>query len=181
MNTDSAINLISPRAKLPDSVVRVSESLARISLVSLASFFAVSVLVGFSHWALNSTVTALSVRREKLAREVTTFAQTETLLVSLRDRVKLAEKILGSQVPWVETLERVNGFAPSPMLASVSVDEKRRVVLTIRASTLEENFPLLTALVAQVEAKRIIAPEVVSFALDKDGITRLVISFFPVL
>ncbi len=181
MNTDSAINLISPRAKLPDSVIRVSKSLARISLVSLVVFLVVSLLVGFFYWTLKKRVEVQRVRRDQLAREVTTFTETETFLTAVRDRSRLADKILGSQLPWWQTLERVSLFAPPPMLASISVDEKRRVVLTIQASALEENFPVLTAIVGDVELKRIIAPEVVSFTLDKDGKSRLVISFFPVL
>ena len=178
---ESSINLISPQRTETSETSRIAESLQRISSISLVVFLFVSVAIGAIYFAMRVRFESSRIRRDQLRREVSALADTEALLVALRDRLKVADKILTTQVNWALAIGRIAEFAPSPTLASVAVDEKHRVVLTIQTSSLEDNFPILTALVADALAKRILSPEIVSFQLDKDGISHLAVSYYPVL
>lgn len=178
---EGSINLISPQTNVPGDVSRVLESLQRVSSISLVVFLVVSVAIGSIYLVMRASFESSRTRRDQLRSQVSALADTEALLVALRGRLKVADKILTSQVSWGQAIGRITQLVPSPKLSSVAVDEKHRVVLTIQTSSLEDNFPILTALVADVEAKRILSPEIVSFQLDKDGISHLAISYYPVL
>lgn len=181
MNEQTSINLLRPQAKLPTKFSTISESLQKISVTSLIVFLVVGIVVAAMYFIMQMRFSTLVTRRDQMRTKISTFAQSEALLVALQERVRVVDKLLSSQVDWAATVERMNQLAPPGVLASVAVDGKQRVVMTITTDSIEALFPVLSAIISDVDAKRILSPTMVSFQLYQDGVANVIVSFFPVI
>lgn len=181
MNDTTAINLISTAAQLSPALLALSEKLKRVSQVSLPVFFVVSILAASSYAILRTQVRSLASQTARIRSQIADQAEKQALILMVRERGKIVGKVLSGRSRWAPAFTQINSIAPTGTLASFSVDEKRRVVLTMQMSTLNDVFPALSALLKEMEEKRILTPEIVSFQIDSDGISRLVVSYIPVL
>lgn len=181
MDAENSINLLTPRAKVSPQLTTVGDVLAKWSMVGLVALLLVSTLTTVFYFIVKARYTALVARRDQLRSRIVAEIGKEGLLVSVRDRARIAEKLLTGQTNWAALLERMNQIAPQPTLSSIVVDENRSVVLNTKLGAIEDAFPILTGLLGDVEAKKIFSPRIVSFQLDKDGLIKMVVSFVPIL
>ena len=179
MDSENSINLLSPRSKLSERLSTTFEGLHRASLVGLVTLVGMGVLVGVLYLFFNMRYNTLVARRDTLLAQVSSEVEKESALVALHQRAQLTDKLLANQITWGSHLGRISEIVQSPKLSSISVDEKHRLAITVKTNTIEDNFPILSAFVHDVEEKKIISPEIVSFQFEKDGKTNLVVSFFP--
>lgn len=179
--SETSINLISPQSKKGGALAPIEGQLQRASFISLGVFIAVTIAVSLLYFFVSQQNRVLQSRRDRVREQVASFVSTEGLLLAVKSRAGIGGKILAAQTDWSGVLARVSQFAPPGTLGSISVDEKRRVVLTIKTSSIEANLPILAAVLAAVTEKRFLAPQIVSFQLGAGGATDLVISFLPVL
>ena len=180
MEENRSINLIT-QTKIPGSLSHLIGNLQKTTVTGLTIFVIVSLLVGGVYAVLRLRLTTLTSARDRLRSQITAQAEAEALLVALKQRGIIVGKIIQDQIHWVSTLSRMTEIAPPPALSSIAVDAKRRVVATIQTNTTEEMFPILAEILTDTENKKILSPQVSSFGIDKEGISRLVITFIPVL
>lgn len=181
MNEPTEINLISTAAQLSPSFMHLSEKLKAASRMLLPIFFAVSILTAGSYAILRTQVRSLAGKTASIRSQIADQAEKQALLGLVRDRSKIVGKLVSGKVQWDRALTQFLGVAPSGTLASVAFDEKRRVVLTMRMNTLDEAITAITALMKETEEKRMLLPEIVSFQIDGNGMSRLVVAYTPVL
>jgi len=179
MPTQHSINLISPHVVVSPHLVEIAQHLRRISLVVIGVFFVGGVTVATTYLVLKQRYGRLVVRRDALARQVAGESVKEGALLAVKKRVELIGKLRAVQGNWSAIVQRVSEIAPSPFLRSLAVDEQRKVVLTVQTPTVEQLFPILTSLVGDVESKKILSPQIVSFQMDETGKAQMTIAFFP--
>lgn len=181
MNEPTEINLISTAAQLSPSLINLSEKLKAASQMLLPIFFAVSILVAGSYAILRTQVRSLAGQTASIRSQIANHAEKQALLSLVRDRSKIVGKLISGKVRWDSALTQISGVAPSGTLASIAVDEKRRVVLTMQMNGLDEALTAITAIMKETEEKRMLLPEIVSFQIDENGMSRLVVAYTPVL
>ncbi|MBI3386089.1 hypothetical protein HY031_03340 [Candidatus Gottesmanbacteria bacterium] len=178
---EASINLISPQKTETHPLGPIVGQLRTVSLVGLGMFIVSAVLVSVLYIIFHQQNVQLQAQRDRLRDQISANASTEGLLAALKSRVNIAGKLLTNQINWLDVLRRITQFAPAGNLGSISVDEKHRVVMTIKTGAIEDNLPILAAMVSSVGARQILAPQIVSFQLSSDGTTTLVVSFLPAL
>src|SRR3990167_5601046 len=94
------INLLTPSAKLSPEATRVTKQLQTVSSIALALFLVVGVVVGSAYLVLRIRHQDLSVRLAQIQQEISAKTVAEGLLVSIKDRVRVADKILATTPAW---------------------------------------------------------------------------------
>ena len=111
MDTPNSINLISPQAKLPKSITDVAPRLQRISIISLIVLLISAIFIGLFYSFLIRERTSLVVKRDTLRTEIKARSDIEGILISLKERIKISNKLLSSQIHWASIIDREIGRA----------------------------------------------------------------------
>lgn len=181
METQDAINLLTPTHTLSPKVEAFAKKLRQASYVSGGLFVIFGIAAFLFALIIRSRNETISARRDSLTRDISSYTPLEGLLVSTKERAVVVGKLLGASADWGKVFSNVESVSASPPLASLSLDPKKKMTMTIKAATVEELFPILAATVSQVEAKNMLSVQIVSLQLDGENGTTLVLSFVPVL
>lgn len=159
---------------------RVEEILRIASLWSLAGLFMVGLIVGSAFLYLRAQTERIQAQRLTIAKEINTQSAKEGLLLSLKDRVGIANKALDAAKPWGEVFSVLSDIAYEEAFSTVSIDETGRVSTGLELASIDETVDVVTNIMALAGERALRTPQMLSFALRDDGHVQLTVSFYPI-
>ena len=171
------INLLKTKSGISAQLVVLGEWLSRIGIAAL-----LLVLVAGAGLATAYVWLAQDIRRQedtktRLVAELEQNRQKEGLLISLKRRAAVAEKIRIVQRPLGGLFTITSSFVPEGKLVSLRMDEQLQVQVQAQAASIEEVAIIILGLESLARDKRIINPQLVGLDIGKDGSVRLTVSF----
>lgn len=152
-------------------------------LVRTISFWFLGVLI-VSGIIVSGTYYYLRVRQEQLAQTQQQLSQSitqsnvkEGLLLAVKQRAALTNKIVGIQQPIGSVFDTLAMFVSQGQITSVSLDDHSVVVLNIHTQSISETVALVDALMKTVAANRVRAPQLLSLTLGHNGGIDIAVSF----
>lgn len=175
--SSNTINLISTKTGLSPQIERVAGSLRRAASIAMMIFILSGVTIGSVYYYYYSRRNSLTLDRDQLRNQISAAKNKEGLLVSIKDRTRIVEKVMKSQRPLGEILDLLGRIAVPPLLTNVSIDESSKIEATIQANTLDEIVPPIEAVIAYAQDGKVKAPELRSVQIGKNGIVTMVLAF----
>lgn len=176
--TQHTINLIRTKTIVSPEVEAIESSLKKASMITLAVFICISVVVGSTYLLFYYKLNNEETQKKNLITRINSLKNKEAYLLAIKDRTKTVEKAMSNQKPWVQMLDLVNTFATPPALTSISVDEQDKIALTVKTKSLEDILHIAESIITNVNSKRIKNPQLVSFQVLKEGDFEISISFY---
>lgn len=159
---------------------RIEEGLRIISLWSLGGLFVVGLIVGGAFFYLRTQSERIGVQRTAVAKEINAQSAKEGLLLSLKDRVGIANKALDAAKPWGRIFAILTDIAYEEAFSTVSIDETGRVSTGLELASIDETVDVVTNIMALAGERTLRTPQMLSFALGDDGRVLLTVSFYPI-
>lgn len=180
MEMSENINLLTATTKLSPGWERAVSSLQRAAILVAGLFLLLSALGTGAYLFGRARYQGTVTTRDNARKQVDSFLSLEGILRSVKERVGVASKIVEGSTLWSTVLTRVDQMVPAPFLASITVDQKGKMTLTIKTAAIEELLPVIRAIVSEVENKHVVSAEMNSFQFHPEGGSTLVVSFVPV-
>lgn len=159
---------------------RVEEMLRIVSLWSLGGLFMVGLIVGGAFLYLPVQTERIQAQRLTIAKEINIQNAKEGLLLSLKDRVGIANKALDAAKPWGKIFSVLSDIAYEEAFSTVSIDETGRVSTGLELASIDETVDVVTNIMALAGERALRMPQMLSFALRDDGQVQLTVSFYPI-
>lgn len=175
------INLLKSRSSLSPQLQAIQEQIRWLGFGSIIFVIVACIVVGVTYVILLQQRQALDARRQQVLSAIANESLKEGLYFSLKQRLPVADKALATQRPWGPLFEAITTIAVPPQLSSVTVDDQNVVVLTIRATSIDETANAVNAVVGLVQERKVRNPQLVGLQLMKDGAVQLSLSFIPTL
>lgn len=175
------INLIQSKIRLSPQIEIAGELLHKISLWALGTLILTGVIVSGIFFYLQARQSQLTDTKNQLVSAIAQQTAKEGILFTLKHRVALVEKMFGVQKPVGQAIETVVGFIDPSALASVSLDDHNKAVVSIRAQSISQIAGMVSAVVKSASDGVIRVPQLLSFSLRPGGAVDVTISFVAVL
>lgn len=178
MNTSSDINLLKAKTLLTPQIRAFGEQLRKASLIFLIVLFLTSMFFGVGYLVLRQKYEGLFQKRQDAKTAIAGEIRKEGLLLSIKDRLMLAKKVLDIQETWPPVFSltaRIMGNKNT----SFSIGEGRSIGLSITTDSLEEAFAVVDQVVNEVTAKTLINPILGNVQYEEDGTIQLSLTFTP--
>jgi len=159
---------------------KLEDGLRVASLWFLGGLFIAGLATGAAFFYLRAQTEALEAQKLRVVREINTQSRKEGLLLSLKDRIGIANKALDAAKPWGKVFTVLGDIAYEDAFNSVSVDETGRVSTALELASVDETVDVITNIIALAGERALRTPQMISFALRDDGRVQLTVSFFPV-
>jgi hypothetical protein len=174
------INLIRTKTSSSPQLEAIEMSLRRTGYVAVALFLCVSFVLGVVYVFIIQEKSRLESVQQNLTRELTANLQKEGMFLSIKDRTRIVKKVMETQKPWAQLLDRVSEIMPPPALSDVTVDDQSKITISIHAGSVDTILQAVNSLISQANNNRIINPQLLSFQIAKTGSITATISFFVV-
>ena len=174
----NTINLIRTKTSTSPQLDAIEGSIRRSAYVGVGLFLCIGVTMAIVYYLFYFQNMSLQKEKATLIGVINAEKNKEGLLIAIKDRTKIVQKAMESQKPWTKTLDLVATFAIPPSLASLSVDEQNKVVIGIKAGSLDEVLYMVNTIIAHTTDKKIRSPQLLSFQVGKKGEVEMSISFF---
>lgn len=175
------INLLKSRSSLSPQILAIQEQLRWVGAGSILLVIILALGIGVTYLIFLQQRQALETRRKQVLSAIANESVKEGLYFSVRQRLPVVEKALGMQQPWGSLLDDINTIARPPDLSSVVVDEQNIVVLSIKATSVEQTADMVNAVVRLVQERRIKNPQLLGLQLSKEGNVQINLSYIPTL
>jgi hypothetical protein len=176
----NTINLIRTKTSSSPQLDAIEASLRRTGYIGVVLFLCASCVIAMVYFLFYFEESSLQKEKADLTRRVNAAKNKEGLLLAIRDRTKTVEKAMANQKPWVKVLDLVETFAVPPNLGTITVDEQNKVVITLKAASLDEVLKMVNTIIASAKDNHLKDPQLISFQFGKGGIAELSVSFSAV-
>ncbi len=174
----SDINLLKAKTLLTPQMVAIEEQLRQMSTIFLIVLLSVGMFFGVGHLILRRKYEELLQKKQTAILGISGEIHKEGLIMSIKDRLAFAQKILDVQESWpavFELIARIMGSKNS----SFSINERREIGLTIKTVSLEEAFAVVGQVVTEANTKSLANPVLDGIQYQKDGGVHLSLTFAP--
>ena len=174
----SDINLLKAKTLLTPQMIAIEEQLRKASLIFLGLLFLTGIFLGVGYLVLRQKYEGLFQKREDAKAAIAGEIRKEGLLMSIKDKLVLAEKVLDVQDSWPEVLHltaRIMGNKNT----SFSISDSRSIGLSIKTDSLEEAFAVVDQVLTEANAKTLASPTLDGVQYQQDGTMRLSLTFTP--
>ena len=158
------INLIQAKLRLSPQMELAAELLHTISIWALGILIISGVIASGFFLYLRAREGRMAQTKTQLTAAIGEHGRKEGILFTLKQRVVLVDKLFSGSA-----------------LASVSLDDHSKVVLSVHAQSVGEVVGIVSAVVKSAAANAIRVPQLVSFSMKPTGIVDLTMSFVAVL
>lgn len=131
MESEKIINLIQSKTDVSAQMEPVTLLLRKLSLWALLILVISGIAVSGIYFYMKVRGEQLTEKKKQLLQSITQSATTEGLLVSVRQRVALTNKIFGVQQPVGKVFDVLSMFVSPSQVSTLSLDEHNKVSLTI--------------------------------------------------
>ena len=164
------INLLQTKTTL-QPILGMMEQYVRIaSMIVLSILFSGGILVGIAFFVFGQKRDSMKVEKEQLLSQVKKDVATESLLVMIRSRIAVIDKIIGKQVSYAPFIDTTMKIIQSYPLSSFSLGEKNTVAITVKVASIEEAMNVLTTIMEMEQKKEIGDPILQSFSIGEEKI-----------
>ncbi len=173
----ATINLLKTRSGRAPEWAGIEHWLRVVSLGLLGLILFSGAALGAAYAWLTQETNRLEQEKATLSQQIASERAKEGLLLSIKKRTALTEKVLGVQHSMASVLDVAQTIAPGNQLLSVVVDEQQQIRVVAKTASVEDAAAVLLSLMQAVETKRIVSAQLVGLELEKDGGVRLTVSF----
>ncbi len=177
MPASNTINLIRSKTSGPAQYSAVFESLKRASIVSVWLFLLAAAITGGLYYYYVIEQRALDAERGALRLRVDQARIKEGLLVSIKDRTRIVERVLSAQRPWADMLDLIGTVIVPPELSNIAVDEQNKVGIGITAASIDEIVEPIENFIEYAQTGKIRNPQLSSIQFNKNGSVTVSLSF----
>lgn len=174
------INLIKRNAATQNQYALLEANLRKAAWWGLSIVFVAGVLVGATMLVVSTQLSRAEARHSQLISQINAQSIKEGILVSLKQRVGVAEKALEAAKPWGKLFPVLGQIAPNGGFDALSVEESGRVTADMSLNTIDDAVSIMSNILLLFEQKTIRTPELVSFSFIEEGTIRMAVSFYPV-
>jgi hypothetical protein len=121
----------------------------------------------------------LTSQKESFIARVSRQKQTEGLLLAIKQRVTVADRVAQTQKPWVRALDIVTQFADPSQLGGIAVDEAGRVQLHVASATFAGIAPIITVLAREKAMGNIREAQLSGLQINDKGGIEIGVAFIP--
>ena len=163
------INLVPQEEKATESFESLKKrlSVASVVLLVLTAVFTMVVLVFFTTQV--SKRTQLFAKVEESAQAINSYRQQEELLVVAKDKVGLAEQILGQRVEYHKTFADFAKLVPQGVYFTDVKFAQGKIIMNGKAKTSTEVAGLVSSLLSADGSKIVSNVTIDSLAADETG------------
>lgn len=179
--TNTEINLIKRDVVSMQSFTGIEEKLRIIAWWFLVGLFGVGLIIGSLFLYLNAGIHQLENEETQLSRQIDAQSVKEVMLITLKERVGIAEKALAAARRWGNLFPILANLAQPVQLNSLSVEETGRVSLILKLASVDEAVTVVTNTINLSDQKIVRTPQLLSFFVKQDGSVQMGLSFVPVL
>lgn len=180
MAAQRSINLLRSQNVLSPLWQRIESQLGMWSMIALIATLAIGLGTGVIFTVLELQYRSLSTSKSALQTSVDGQKTKELMLHYVKHRLGIIDKIRPTQFAWNTVLDVATGIAVPPTLTSLTIDDKKRVVVTVTLPSLDDAVSVVSGVAQLVADKKIRGPQITSLQLNQDGTTQMSISFSPV-
>lgn len=180
MEPVKSINLIRTKTTTSPQVEMVTTLFRKLSLWALALLIVSGVLVSGIFFYLQNREQQLVNTQRQLSQSIAQSTTKEGLLVALKHRAALTNKILGVQQPVGKVFDTLSTFVSPGQMTSISIDDHNKVLLGIHAQSITDVISVVDSLIKQMTANHARAPQLVSLSLGRIGDVDVTLSFIAV-
>ncbi len=173
----NTINLIRSKTSGSSQYETVFESLRRASMIALWVFLFTAAIAGGLYYYYINEQKALEQERGELRLRVDQAKIKEGLLISIKDRTKIVERVLAAQRPWADMLDLVGTAVVPPELSAISVDEQNKVALNITAAAIDDIIKPIDMFIEFAKSGKVRNPQLSSVQFNKNGTVTVSLSF----
>lgn len=172
------INLLKAKTLLTPQMIAFEGQLRKASLIFLGLLLLVGLFFGVGYLILRQRYEGLFQKREDAKAAIAGEIRKEGLLMSIKDRLVLAKKVLDVQESWPEVLSLTARIMGSKN-TSFSISDARSIGLSIKTDSLEEAFAVVDQVLTEANAKTLASPTLDGVQYQTDGTMRLSLTFTP--
>ncbi|KKU82993.1 hypothetical protein A2973_03090 [Candidatus Gottesmanbacteria bacterium RIFCSPLOWO2_01_FULL_49_10] len=181
MNPATDINLLKAKTALSPTLVVLERHLHIASYVVLVGALSASLFLGVGYVILRSKLGLLISNKQKYVSLIANQSRKEVLLVLIKDRLSVLDKIIASQKNWVVAFDLIARVLGGQPLNSFSVNDEQQVSMSITVFSIEEAISLVDRIALEMHEKKLIRPTLESLRYGTDGSVDLSIVFIPTL
>jgi hypothetical protein len=179
-NQLNTINLIRTKTSSSPQLEAIELSLRKSGMYGLVAFLCIGVVLGLVYTLSSYQLQAYENEKEQLVSRINASKNKEGLLIAIKDRTKVVEKVVKNQKPWTKILDLVATFAQPPLLTNITADDQNKVTITVKSQSLDSVRTMIGIILDHTKNNQIKNPQIVSFQIAKKGGVELTISFFAI-
>ncbi len=177
----SEINLIKSTSTGPLGILGTYEKKIRqIAWIALLSLLGLGLVIGVSYIVINAQYRNLEERKAQVTQQLKAATVKEGIVISLKQRVEIAQKALDVARPWGELFPLLEDIGPIGYFVTLTVEESGRVNTVIEAPTIDDAVALVTSTLDLAQADVLRSPQLLSLSLRDSGIVQIGLSFIPI-
>lgn len=172
----SDINLLKAKTLLTPEMAAIEEQLRKTSLILLVFLFLTGIFFGVGYLILRQKYASLSYERQAAMTAISGEISKEGLLMSLKDRLTIAGKVVDIQESWPGVFDLTARIVRNKKTA-FAINDKREIGLTIKTDSLEEAFFVVDQILTEESSKMLANPVLNGVQYQKDGSIQLSVTF----
>lgn len=167
--SSNTINLIRTKTGGSSQYDAVFESLRRAATAGLWLFLLAAFALGASYYYFYTEQGRLAKQRSELYFRVNQARNKEGLLISIKERTAIVDRVLAAQKPWADMLDLLGTIVVPPALSTISVDDQNKIVVGITAPSIDDIVEPMERFVEYAREGKIRIPQILSVQFDKNG------------
>lgn len=156
------------------------EKLRVFSWWSLLALLGAGVIIGAMYLMINVRLHQLENKKLQLTQRINAASTKEGIIISLKQRIVVAQKALDAARPWGKLFPLLEQIAPVSQFATVTVDENGRVSTILEVNSIDDAVTVVTNAVNLFHTKVLRAPQLLSLSLRDTGTVQVALSFIPI-
>ncbi len=178
MASTPGINLFQTQTEVHPVVQFVMPYVRNISTVSLIVFLMIGTSILTIRLFVQNELKSVASQTNEILTRVNADAVKEGILLDLHHRITLVSNIRKVQVSFAPHLDATLSIARPPRLTSFSLgDNNQTVRITVKVSSLKEASDVVDSVMHLLTQKKIRSPLITGFAIDKNGLIAVGLSY----
>jgi drug/metabolite transporter (DMT)-like permease len=175
------INLLRRTAGGLAELSSYEERLRTASWYGLLALLVAGVCIATGYIIINARYRSLQQEQVNLSRQLAAATTKEGILVSLTQRIGIANKALAAVKPWGNLFPILSSFAPANEFNTIAIDEQGRVNVVMALPSVDEAVAVVANVLTLADQKKLRSPQMLSFTFREDATIQLGLSFIPSL
>jgi len=171
------INLITTTIETAPEFAGYFKILQKVSYTSLIVLIVSGVIVGSIFAYVSSRQSALRTEKNTLLAQINRQSVTEGLLLAVKQRVAVIDKILAGKQGVEPLFAIVDGVAAVGKPVSLLLDEFKTVTIVVHVGSVGEAITVADGILEKAKTNVITKPALASFTVNKEGGFDMGISF----
>lgn len=181
MATTDNINLIQTKTNVNPQVKAISDIIQKASYWAVGTLIIAGLLVGGIYAYLTFQGTSLRTQKDELVSQVTQDAKKEGLLLSIRQRIGVIDKVTANQKHIDKLFSVIDTVVPLGSLKSLTLDDSDKATFVAGVGSISDAVSMVDALLKQGENGTVSKTQLESFALSDISGFEISLSFVPTL